>query len=91
MSEIRTKYLNTRQILTTFYPKSGFRTRTVLFAGKTVKTSKKYKKDNGKLDLGDLLGRSKDGFQPLNTEDDDVVNISSDSDVEDFAVPALHT
>ena len=58
--------------------------------GKTVKPSKKYKKD-GKLDLGDLLGRSKDGFQPLNTEDDDVVNISSDSDVEDFAVPALHT
>ena len=56
-----------------------------------MKAAKTYKKDGGKLDLGDLLGRSKDGFQPLNTEDDDAVIISSDSDVEDFSVPALHT
>ncbi len=61
------------------------------FSGKVPKPSKAYKKDGGKLDLGDLLGRSKDGFQPLKTEDDDAVILSSDSDVEDFTVPALHT
>ena len=59
--------------------------------GKVPKPSKAYKKDGNKLDLGDLLGRSKEGFQPLKTEDDDAVIISSDSDVEDFSVPALHT
>ena len=51
---------------------------------------------NGKKkrrDLGDILGRSKEGFQRLKTEDDDEVdqNVTSDSedDLEDFAVPAL--
>lgn len=65
--------------------------KSCFFSGKVPKASKAYKKDGGKLDLGDLLGRSKDGFQPLKTEDDDAVIISSDSDVEDFSVPALHT
>ena len=51
--------------------------------GKVVKN----KKDK-KLDLGDFLGRSKDGFQPLNTEED-ADALSSESDVEDFAVPGL--
>ena len=64
---------------------------TCLVSGKVPKPSKAYKKDGGKLDLGDLLGRSKDGFQPLKTEDNDAVILSSDSDVEDFSVPALHT
>ena len=45
------------------------------------------KKDK-KLDLGDFLGRSKDGFQPLNTEED-ADALSSESDVEDFSVPGL--
>jgi len=51
--------------------------------GKVVKN----KKDK-KLDLGDFLGRSKDGFQPLNTEED-ADALSSESDMEDFAVPGL--
>jgi hypothetical protein len=43
------------------------------------------------LDLGDLLGRSKEGFQPLKQDDDDeAANLSSDSDdLEEFSVPAL--
>ena len=45
------------------------------------------KKDK-KLDLGDLLGRSKDGFQPLNTEEDALS--SDESDVEEFSVPGLN-
>ena len=69
----------------------AYQTSSHLFSGKTVKPPKTFKKKDGKLDLGDLLGRSKDGFQPLNTEDDEAVLISSDSDVEDFSVPALHT
>ena len=47
------------------------------------------KKDRNALDLGDLLGRSKDGFQPLNTDDDAEV-LSSDSE-DDFNVPSLQT
>lgn len=49
------------------------------------------KKGDGKLDLGDLLGRSKEGFQPLKQDDDDeAANLSSDSDdLEEFSVPAL--
>ncbi len=49
------------------------------------------KKGDGKLDLGDLLGRSKDGFQPLRQDDDDdAAMLSSDSDdIEEFSVPAL--
>ena len=48
---------------------------------------------DGKLDLGDFLGRSKDGFQPLKTEEDEdeVGGMSSDDsdDLEEFSVPAL--
>ncbi len=55
------------------------------------KNDKKNK--NGKLDLGDLLGRSKEGFQRVRTEegdDDEEDELSSDSDdLEDFKVPAL--
>jgi hypothetical protein len=41
--------------------------------------------------MGDLLGRSKDGFQPVNTEErDGLVGADSDSEVEEFSVPALH-
>ena len=56
------------------------------------------KKNDGKLDLGDLLGRSKDGFQPLKQEDDEddegvrgnSVHLSSDeSDLEEFSVPSM--
>ena len=61
-------------ILTTLY----------LLLGKVARSNKKDKK----LDLGDLLGRSKEGFQPLNTEEDDDA-LSSESDVEDFTVPVL--
>eukprot|EP00088_Acartia_fossae_P044812 TRINITY_DN47828_c0_g1_i1.p1 TRINITY_DN47828_c0_g1~~TRINITY_DN47828_c0_g1_i1.p1 ORF type:complete len:114 (-),score=35.49 TRINITY_DN47828_c0_g1_i1:148-489(-) len=40
--------------------------------------------------LGDILGRSKDGFQPVNTEErDGLVGDESDSEVEEFSVPAL--
>ena len=56
------------------------------FSGKLIASSKK--KDRNALDLGDLLGRSKDGFQPLNTDDAEV--LSSDSeDLDDFKVPAM--
>ena len=49
------------------------------------------KKSDGKLDLGDFLGRSKEGFQPLKQDDDDEApTLSSDSDdLEEFSVPAL--
>ena len=49
------------------------------------------KKGDGKLDLGDFLGRSKEGFQPLKQDDDDEApTLSSDSDdLEEFSVPAL--
>ena len=52
------------------------------------------KSDSKKLDLGDFLGRSKDGFQPLKQDDDDddeAGSLSSDSDDEigQFSVPAL--
>ena len=51
------------------------------------------KKDGKKLDLGDILGRSKDGFQPLKTEDDDndLGSLTSDSEdeLDEFSVPAL--
>ena len=41
--------------------------------------------------LGDILGRSKDGFLPVNTEErDGLVGDDSDSEVEEFSVPALH-
>jgi len=41
--------------------------------------------------LGDILGRSKDGFQPVNTEErDGLVGDDSDSEVEEFSVPAMH-
>ena len=55
-----------------------------IILGKAVRANKKDKK----LDLGDFLGRSKDGFQPLNTEEDGDA-LSSESDVEDFSVPGL--
>ena len=55
-----------------------------IILGKAVRANKKDKK----LDLGDFLGRSKDGFQPLNTEEDGDT-LSSESDVEDFSVPGL--
>jgi hypothetical protein len=60
--------------------------------------TKSSKKGDGKLDLGDFLGRSKDGFQPLKQEDDEdddgvrgnSVHLSSDeSDLEEFSVPTL--
>ena len=58
----------------------------ILFSGKLIASSKK--KDRNPLDLGDLLGRSKDGFQPLNTDDAEV--LSSDSeDLDDFKVPTM--
>ena len=49
---------------------------------------------NGKLDLGDFLGRSKDGFQRVKTEEDDedlngTESESDDDDLEEFSVPAL--
>lgn len=55
-------------------------------------SSRKKDKKNGKLDLGDFLGRSKDGFQRVRTEEDDgdVDDLSSESDdMEEFSVPAL--
>ncbi|TRY67348.1 hypothetical protein TCAL_12467 [Tigriopus californicus] len=59
--------------------------------GKGTMTAGAKKKGDGKLDLGDLLGRSKEGFQPLKQDDDDeAANLSSDSDdLEEFSVPAL--
>ena len=51
------------------------------------------KKRDGKLDLGDILGRSKEGFQPLKTEEDendvDDAASSESDDLEEFSVPAL--
>ncbi len=50
---------------------------------------------NGKLDLGDLLGRSKDGFMRVRTEegdDDDEAGLSTDDSEDElgqFAVPNL--
>jgi len=52
--------------------------------GKPLVSAKK--KDRNALDLGDLLGRSKEGFQPLNTDDAEI--LSSDSE-DDFNVPSL--
>ena len=65
-----------------------------------MKAASSKKGDGGKLDLGDLLGRSrsKDGFQPLRQDDDEddegirgnSVHLSSDeSDLEDFSVPSM--
>lgn len=60
-----------------------------------VNASKKAKKGDGKskLDLGDLLGRSKEGFQRLKTDDvddDEENSISSESDdEEEFSLPAM--
>jgi len=40
--------------------------------------------------IGDILGRSKD-YQPVNTDErDGLVGDDSDSEVEEFSVPALH-
>jgi len=49
-------------------------------------------KSRGKQwDTGDILGRNKDGFQPLNTDDrDGEYDCDSDSEVEEFSVPAMH-
>ena len=64
----------------------------------TMKAAASSKKKDGKLDLGDFLGRSKDGFQPLRQDDDEddeglrgnSVHLSSDeSDLEDFSVPTM--
>ena len=38
-----------------------------------MKSANGGKKGDSKLDLGDFLGRSRDGFQPLKQEDDDDV------------------
>lgn len=56
-----------------------------------MKSANGGKKGDSKLDLGDFLGRSRDGFQPLKQEDDDDVGaVSEDSDdLEEFSVPAL--
>ena len=58
-----------------------------MIAGKTLAASKK--KDRNALDLGDLLGRSKDGFQPLNTDDAEVLSSDSEDGLDDFNVPSL--
>ncbi len=61
---------------------------------RSKKGDNKKKNKNGKLDLGDLLGRSKEGFQRVRTEEgdeeeeEDEDDLSSDSD-EEFSVPAL--
>jgi len=49
-------------------------------------------KNRGKQwDTGDILGRNKEGFQPLNTDDrDGDYDCDSDSEVEEFSVPAMH-
>ena len=66
----------------------------VIFKGTYTKTSK-GKSDGGKLDLGDILGRSKDGFKPLKQDDDDeddrntASSDDDDDDLEEFSVPAL--
>eukprot|EP00095_Tigriopus_kingsejongensis_P003105 maker-scaffold428_size174301-snap-gene-0.22 protein:Tk03105 transcript:maker-scaffold428_size174301-snap-gene-0.22-mRNA-1 annotation:"af109920_1alpha-amidating enzyme precursor 2" len=60
--------------------------------GKGAMNGGTKKKGDGKLDLGDFLGRSKDGFQPLKQDDDEdeTGNLSSESDdLEEFSVPAL--
>ena len=54
--------------------------------GKALRASKKNDK---KIDLGDLLGRSKDGFQPLNTEEDADALSSDSDDMEEFSVPGM--
>jgi len=41
--------------------------------------------------VGDILGRNKDGFQPVNTEErDGMLDDDSDSEVEEFSIPANH-
>lgn len=43
----------------------------------------KYKDWN----VGDILGRSKDGFQPVDTDERELLD-DSDSEVEEFSLPA---
>lgn len=41
--------------------------------------------------VGDILGRNKDGFQPVNTDErDGMLDDDSDSEVEEFSIPANH-
>jgi len=40
--------------------------------------------------VGDLLGRDKKGFKPLNTEEEGMLDDDSDSEVEEFSLPANH-
>jgi len=54
-------------------------------AGSSSKS--KYKDWN----VGDILGRNKDGFQPVNTDErDGMLDDDSDSEVEEFSIPANH-
>jgi len=47
----------------------------------------KYKDWN----VGDILGRNKDGFQPVNTDErDGMLDDDSESEVEEFSIPANH-
>jgi len=57
--------------------------------GTMVNTSNKSRfKD---WNVGDILGRNKDGFQPVNTEErDGMLDDDSDSEVEEFSIPANH-
>ncbi len=67
----------------------------MLYLGTMMQQSNAKKKSKSK-GLGDILGRSKEGFQRLKTEeddlgDDDAEDAESDSedDLEQFSVPAL--
>jgi len=57
--------------------------------GTMVNTSNKSRfKD---WNVGDILGRNKDGFQPVNTDErDGMLDDDSDSEVEEFSIPANH-
>ena len=67
------------------------------FTGPIKASKSDSKAGRSKLDLGDLLGRSKDGFQPLKTDEDEadeaaahaLPSDSDDDDLEEFSVPAL--
>jgi len=53
----------------------------------TTTSKSKYKDWN----VGDILGRNKDGFQPVNTDErDGMLDDDSESEVEEFSIPANH-
>jgi len=59
--------------------------------GKGTMVSNSSKSRFKDWNVGDILGRNKDGFQPVNTDErDGMLDDDSDSEVEEFSIPANH-